>query len=132
MTDLTEAMGINRSSMYAACGDKEALFKLVTARYRDGPLTYMREALAKPTVQAVVEALLYGTVDFLATPGKPQGARLVLVVAHRLLMFHYLLLHAATLIRHCGVDVCDQQHIVSVQARRFSGLQPSRSAANHK
>jgi AcrR family transcriptional regulator len=73
LTDLTEAMGINRSSMYAACGDKEALFKLVTARYRDGPLTYMREALAKPTVQAVVEALLYGTVDFLATPGKPQG-----------------------------------------------------------
>ena len=39
------------------------------------------------------------------TPGKPQGARLVLAVAHRLLMFHYLLLHAATLIRDCDVEV---------------------------
>jgi AcrR family transcriptional regulator len=37
LTDLTEAMGINRSSMYAAFGDKEALFRLVIARYRDGP-----------------------------------------------------------------------------------------------
>src|SRR5271155_1869375 len=73
LTDLTEAMGINRSSMYAAFGDKEALFKLSIARYREGPMTYLREALAKPTVHAVVEALLYGTVEFLATPGNPRG-----------------------------------------------------------
>src|SRR5271169_502987 len=73
LTDLTEAMGINRSSMYAAFGDKESLFKLVVARYREGPMTYIREALERPTLQAVIEAILYGTVEFLSTPCNPRG-----------------------------------------------------------
>ena len=34
MSDLTEAMGINRPSLYAALGDKEALFHKVLERYR--------------------------------------------------------------------------------------------------
>jgi AcrR family transcriptional regulator len=71
LTDLTEAMGINRSSMYAAFGDKEALFKLVIARYRDGPMTYIRQALEKPTLRAVIETLLYESVEFLAAPRNP-------------------------------------------------------------
>jgi len=73
MADLTEAMGINRSSMYAAFGDKEALYKKVISRYREGPMTYIREALARPTLRATVEALLRGTVDFLAMPNHPKG-----------------------------------------------------------
>ncbi len=73
LADLTQAMGINRSSMYAAFGDKENLFKLVIARYTEGPLTYIREALKKPAIGAVVEALLEGTVEFLTTPGNPPG-----------------------------------------------------------
>jgi AcrR family transcriptional regulator len=73
LTELTEAMGINRSSMYAAFGDKESLFKLVVARYREGPMTYIREALERPTLQAVIEAILYGTVEFLSTPCNPRG-----------------------------------------------------------
>jgi AcrR family transcriptional regulator len=73
MADLTKAMGINRSSMYAAFGDKETLFNLVIDRYREGPMTYIRKALEKHTLQAVVEALLRGTVEFLATPGNPKG-----------------------------------------------------------
>jgi len=73
MADLTEAMGINRSSMYAAFGDKEALFRLVMDRYRQGPMTYIRQALEQLIFQATVEGLLYGTVNFLATPGNPKG-----------------------------------------------------------
>jgi AcrR family transcriptional regulator len=73
MADLTEAMGINRSSMYAAFGDKEALFRRVIVRYREGPLTYIRRAVELPTLQAVVEALLYGTVEFLSNPDNPRG-----------------------------------------------------------
>jgi AcrR family transcriptional regulator len=73
MADLAEAMGINRSSMYAAFGDKEALFRLVITRYREGPLTYIRKAVELRTLQAVVEALLYGTVDFLSNPDNPRG-----------------------------------------------------------
>src|SRR5579864_7912043 len=46
MSDLTEAMGINRSSMYAAFGDKERLFRRAIERYRNGPMTFIKEALA--------------------------------------------------------------------------------------
>jgi AcrR family transcriptional regulator len=73
MSDLTEAMGINRSSMYAAFGDKEALFRRVMDRYREGPMTYIREALEKPALREVVAGLLHGTVKFLAQPDHPRG-----------------------------------------------------------
>jgi AcrR family transcriptional regulator len=66
-------MGINRSSMYAAFGDKEELFALAVGRYRDGPMSYIRQALEQPTVRGVIEGLLYGTVEFLKTPGNPHG-----------------------------------------------------------
>ena len=73
LSDLTKAMGINRSSMYAAFGDKEELFALTVGRYRDGPMAYIRQALERPTVRGVIEGLLYGTVEFLKTPGNPHG-----------------------------------------------------------
>jgi AcrR family transcriptional regulator len=73
MAELTQAMGINRSSMYAAFGDKEALFRLVMDRYRNGPMTYIREALELPTMRELATALVEGTVDFLSTAGNPRG-----------------------------------------------------------
>ncbi len=73
MADLTKAMGINRSSVYAAFGDKEALFRRVINRYRNGPTSFIGEALSRPTLREVVSGLLYGTVEFLATPGNPRG-----------------------------------------------------------
>lgn len=73
LSELTRAMGINRSSMYAAFGDKEALFRLVIARYGEGPMQYIRQALAQSTLREVIEGLLYGTVEFLATPDHPRG-----------------------------------------------------------
>jgi AcrR family transcriptional regulator len=73
MSDLTRAMGINRSSIYAAFGDKEALFRRVMARYWEGPMTYIREALEKPTLRQVATSLLHGTVEFLSQPGQPRG-----------------------------------------------------------
>ncbi len=73
MADLTEAMGINRSSMYAAFGDKESLFRRVIERYRMGPMAYIKNALELPTLREVVIALLNGTVDFLGTPSNPKG-----------------------------------------------------------
>jgi len=73
LADLTEAMGINRSSMYATFGDKEALFLLAIARYAEGPASYARAALEQPTVRAVVEALLRGALELLTDPTHPRG-----------------------------------------------------------
>jgi AcrR family transcriptional regulator len=73
LTDLTDAMRINRSSMWAAFGNKEELFKKAFGRYINTYQRYMREALEKPTVREVIESTLRGTVDFLSTPGNPKG-----------------------------------------------------------
>src|SRR5258707_8579285 len=71
--DLTGAMGINRSSLYASFGDKEALFRMAIARYAEGPAAYLKEALQQPTVRAVVEALLRGALELLTDPSHPRG-----------------------------------------------------------
>jgi len=73
LTNLTKAMRINRSSMYVAFGDKEALYRLAFHRYVDTALAYLRDALRKPTLLEVVEATLRGTVEFLSQPGNPCG-----------------------------------------------------------
>ncbi len=73
LDDLTGAMGINRSSLYATFGDKEALFGRVIAHYREGPMTFLREALQLPSARAAIEALLRGTVEFLSDPTHPRG-----------------------------------------------------------
>src|SRR5712692_6306635 len=60
LSDLTKAMDINRPSLYAAFGDKEALFRKALDRYAEGPAAYTQEALKEPTTRAVVERLLRG------------------------------------------------------------------------
>jgi AcrR family transcriptional regulator len=73
LSDLTSAMGINRSSMYAAFGDKAALFRRAMERYREGPMRYMRDALEKPVLRDALASLLHDTVLFLCQPGHPRG-----------------------------------------------------------
>jgi AcrR family transcriptional regulator len=73
MADLTKAMGINRSSIYAAFGDKESLFQRIMERYREERMSYIRQALALPSLREVVARLIYGTAEFLSAPGNPRG-----------------------------------------------------------
>jgi AcrR family transcriptional regulator len=73
LTDLTEAMGINRTSMYAAFGNKEELFRKALKRYSDGPASYGAEALAEPTAQQVATVFLRGAVRSATLPGYPTG-----------------------------------------------------------
>ena len=73
MADLTEAMGINRSSIYAAFGDKESVFHRVMERYRNVRMTYMKHALAQPSLRKVLAELIHGTAEFLSLPGNPRG-----------------------------------------------------------
>src|SRR5947207_4281178 len=79
MTDLTEAMGITKPSLYAAFGNKEELFRKTLDRYVDGPGGYVQVALAKPTAREVVEHMLFGAADAVTDPNHPgclavQGA----------------------------------------------------------
>jgi AcrR family transcriptional regulator len=77
LSELTRAMGINRPSLYAAFGSKEALFRRALDRYGEGPAAYVREALEAPTARAVAERLLTGSLDLLADPHNPRGCLIV-------------------------------------------------------
>src|SRR5439155_18551737 len=63
LSDLTQAMGINRPSLYAAFGDKETLFRKALDRYAEGPAAYVGEALKRPTARTVTEKLLRGAAE---------------------------------------------------------------------
>src|SRR5246127_1875403 len=71
MADLTQAMSLNPSSIYAAFGDKYALFSLAVKRYMDSRAQYATEALEEPTLEKVIRALFDNTVAFLSAPGHP-------------------------------------------------------------
>jgi AcrR family transcriptional regulator len=74
LSDLTEAMGISRPSLYAAFGNKEELFRRALDRYAEvAPGQIHREALALPTARAVVERLLRGFAETLTDPKHPPG-----------------------------------------------------------
>ena len=73
MADLTQTMGLSPSSIYAAFGDKHTLFSLAVKRYLDTRAQYATEALAKPTLGAVIRALFDSTVTHLTTPGQPSA-----------------------------------------------------------
>ncbi|HUN61912.1 MAG TPA: TetR/AcrR family transcriptional regulator [Candidatus Sulfotelmatobacter sp.] len=71
MADLTQVMGLNPSSIYAAFGDKHALFSLAVKRYMDSRAQYAIKALKEPTLEKVIRALFNNTVAFLTTAGHP-------------------------------------------------------------
>ena len=73
MADLTQAMGLNPSSIYAAFGDKQALFSLAVKRYLKTRAQYATEALQEQTLERVICALFDNTVAFLTTPGHPPS-----------------------------------------------------------
>ena len=71
LEDLTEAMDINRPSLYAAFGNKRALYRQVLERYFKGPSRYLSEALSEPTARRVMERLFYGVVNLLTKAHSP-------------------------------------------------------------
>jgi AcrR family transcriptional regulator len=77
LPDLTKAMGINRPSLYAAFGNKEALFRKAIDRYIEGPASHIRDALQQPTARAVVERLWSGSINLTTGSRTPRGCFLV-------------------------------------------------------
>ena len=77
ITDLTEAMGINPPSLYAAFGNKEKLFKKALDRYEDLRDQILKEAFAAPTAREAVTRLLEGTAERLSDKCNPRGCLMV-------------------------------------------------------
>jgi len=77
ISDLTDATGINRRSLYAAFGSKEELFGRAVWRYLDGPGGFVAAALQQPTARDVAEIMLHGAADSYTDPGRPRGCLLV-------------------------------------------------------
>jgi AcrR family transcriptional regulator len=71
IADLTQAMGLNPSSIYAAFGGKHALFSLAVKRYMETRAQYAKKALEEPALEKVIRALFDNTVAFLSAPGHP-------------------------------------------------------------
>ena len=73
LTDLTDAMGITRPSLYAAFGNKEALFRKALDLYEREKLEYTRVALQQPTARAVAEHIMRGALEAQTGNSEPHG-----------------------------------------------------------
>jgi AcrR family transcriptional regulator len=73
LDDLTGAMGITRTSMYRAFGNKEDLFRQALRRYTEGPASYVARALGQPTAHEVATTFLAGAVGSTTQPDCPAG-----------------------------------------------------------
>lgn len=76
LSDLTAAMGINRPSLYAAYGNKEALFRKALDRYAEAAMGSIHCALNEPTARGAVERLLCAAAGA-ACPDGPRGCLMV-------------------------------------------------------
>ena len=73
LSDLTDAMGITRPSLYAAFGNKEALFRKALDLYEAEKLDYIGKSLAEPTARKVAEHLLRGSLANQCSSCEPRG-----------------------------------------------------------
>jgi AcrR family transcriptional regulator len=62
-TDLQQATGVERPGLYAAFGNKEALFRRALDRYYERHLDFFPAALELPTSREVAAHIFRGTVD---------------------------------------------------------------------
>jgi AcrR family transcriptional regulator len=73
LTELTDAMGITRPSLYACFGNKEALFRKALDLYETEKLAYMHTAMEAPTARGVAERLLRGALANQSNSCDPKG-----------------------------------------------------------
>jgi AcrR family transcriptional regulator len=79
MSDLTQAMGINSPSLYAAFGSKEQLFREAVELYRRTEGSPATEALrTAPTARAAIGGALRENVVAYTEPENPRGCMIVL------------------------------------------------------
>lgn len=78
VSDLTRVMGIGAPSLYAAFGDKRALFEEVVVEYGRRYGSFGERALAEEsTARAAVERMLREAAREYTAPGRPHGCLVV-------------------------------------------------------
>jgi len=77
LSELTEAMGINRPSLYAAFGNKEALFRQALDLYERERAPAAAAALAETAGRVAIERLLHVIIDSQTDPKTPPGCLVV-------------------------------------------------------
>lgn len=77
IAELTEELGINKPSLYAAFGNKEDLFKKVLQRYALGPVSFVTDVVNQPTARAVAERFLEEAAEALTSAQNPKGCMIV-------------------------------------------------------
>lgn len=80
ISDLTEAMGVNPPSLYAAFGDKEKLFLAAVDRYLEERRRSCPYA-AEPTARQAMERLLTYMAHELTEPCHPRGCLMMMATA---------------------------------------------------
>ena len=73
LSELTEAMGVTRPSLYAAFGNKEALFRKALDLYEREKLAFMGAALKAPTSRGVAERILTNALSMQTSASGPRG-----------------------------------------------------------
>lgn len=73
LPDLTEAMGINRPSMYAAFGNKEELFRKALQKYQADAADLFKDLLDAPTLRESLERFLLGSAESFTCKERPSG-----------------------------------------------------------
>src|ERR1700685_4027254 len=73
LTDLTNAMGINRPALYLAFTSKKQLFHEVLERYWTIDAGPAREAVREPTAIQVTEQYLLRSIEQMTDPRRPAG-----------------------------------------------------------
>ncbi|OIR02799.1 HTH-type transcriptional repressor ComR [mine drainage metagenome] len=77
MSELMEAMDMNKPSIYAAFGNKEELFRKALQKYLSGPSAFVKDAVSEPTARQVVKVLLTKAVELMTAQSTPRGCMIV-------------------------------------------------------
>lgn len=78
MAELSETMGINRPSIYAAYGNKEELFSKALAKYMSESVAYASEAMQETQAKKVAEKFLTQSAEFLTNEQNPRGCMIAI------------------------------------------------------
>lgn len=77
LAELTDTLGINKPSLYAAFGNKEELFNKALLKYATSRVAFVKDAIEEPSAYKVAKAFLVKAAEFLTDSQHPKGCMIV-------------------------------------------------------